>query len=924
MSDQIYINQTPIENNILVNTTNNNNNIDITSSGSLVVSVNGRIGAIVLTKSDVGLENVDNTSDLNKPISNATLSALLLKTDLSLYYTLNDLVTSNYGSWNNVYATVKTLSGNWQTAYQSVSTTNNLNLSSFYWNTAYSLVSGGIISTLSLPQSTAWTSTSVTVSTLSANWQTAYQSVSTTNSLNLSSSYWNTAYSLVSGGIIASFSLPQSAIWNSTSNTVSSLSANWQTAYSIGTTYQTASANWQTAYQSVSTTNNLNLSSSYWNSAYTVATIYQNASATFATNTLLQSTSSLLTPLTLTNNLTSQLVTNINFTSYQTSVANTTATLLPTSIYQNSSGSFATNTLLQSTSALLTPLTLTNTLTSQLVLNTAFNNYQTSVATSTATLLPTSIYQNSSAYFVLNTTINSLTGNWNNSYSNISNLSSTYSAVTGINGTIYQIQAVNNNGVVTLSVPNSFRTLGDLNVGGNLYVAGSGINLTSLTLSVSSPIIYINDSLDGNGNVFDIGLVGHFNNGLYQHTGLVRSAQNNYWSLFSGLTSEPLDNPTLNYNDPTFKIDTLRANILGSLTGNIVGNITGNAATVTNGVYTTVSYSDPSWIVSLADSKISGSNRNSWDSTFITLCSLSANYSSVYNQVYNLSGNWQTAYQSVSTTNSLNLSSSYWNTAYSIGTVYQTASANWQTAYQSVSTTNNLNLSSSYWNTAYQSVSTTNSLNLSSSYWNTAYSIGTTYQTASANWNTAYQSVSTTNNLNLSSSYWNSTFTTVSTLSANWQTAYSFGTAYSNTSALYLPLSGGTMSGALTVNAAFAAQTKSFLIDHPSLPNKKLQYGSLESPYHGIRLTGRDKITSKQSIVQLPNYVKDLVREDDVNIQLTNINHNKVLYVKSIDINNNQFIVGFDKKWTEIFGTYEFFWSFTAIRKDVPALEVEV
>lgn len=38
----------------------------------------------------------------------------------------------------------------------------------------------------------------------------------------------------------------------------------------------------------------------------------------------------------------------------------------------------------------------------------------------------------------------------------------------------------------------------------------------------------------------------------------------------------------------------------------IVGNISGNAATVTNGVYTTGSYADPSWITSLAGSKISG------------------------------------------------------------------------------------------------------------------------------------------------------------------------------------------------------------------------------------------------------------------------------------------------------------------------------
>lgn len=41
-----------------------------------VISVNGKKGAVTLTKSDVGLGNVDNTSDMDKPISNAVSAAL--------------------------------------------------------------------------------------------------------------------------------------------------------------------------------------------------------------------------------------------------------------------------------------------------------------------------------------------------------------------------------------------------------------------------------------------------------------------------------------------------------------------------------------------------------------------------------------------------------------------------------------------------------------------------------------------------------------------------------------------------------------------------------------------------------------------------------------------------------------------------------
>jgi hypothetical protein len=52
-------------------------------NGSGVTSVNTRTGAVTLTKTDVGLANVDNTTDANKPVSSATLTALNLKAPLA-------------------------------------------------------------------------------------------------------------------------------------------------------------------------------------------------------------------------------------------------------------------------------------------------------------------------------------------------------------------------------------------------------------------------------------------------------------------------------------------------------------------------------------------------------------------------------------------------------------------------------------------------------------------------------------------------------------------------------------------------------------------------------------------------------------------------------------------------------------------------
>lgn len=53
-----------------------------TPSLGAVTSVSGKTGAVTLVKSDVGLGNVDNTSDINKPISTAVAGALADKADL--------------------------------------------------------------------------------------------------------------------------------------------------------------------------------------------------------------------------------------------------------------------------------------------------------------------------------------------------------------------------------------------------------------------------------------------------------------------------------------------------------------------------------------------------------------------------------------------------------------------------------------------------------------------------------------------------------------------------------------------------------------------------------------------------------------------------------------------------------------------------
>lgn len=63
--------------------------VKLNSGGtSGVTSVNARTGAVVLTSNDVGLDNVDNTSDMGKPVSTAVQSALDDKADLAHTHTV--------------------------------------------------------------------------------------------------------------------------------------------------------------------------------------------------------------------------------------------------------------------------------------------------------------------------------------------------------------------------------------------------------------------------------------------------------------------------------------------------------------------------------------------------------------------------------------------------------------------------------------------------------------------------------------------------------------------------------------------------------------------------------------------------------------------------------------------------------------------
>jgi hypothetical protein len=147
---------------------------------------------------------------------------------------------------------------------------------------------------------------------------------------------------------------------------------------------------------------------------------------------------------------------------------------------------------------------------------------------------------------------------------------------TTINGTANQITVNTIGNTATISLPDSIITPGDLNVTGSLYVAGSSFQVNTTNMAVADSLIYM--ATGNNSDLLDIGIVGHYYKGGalsgYQHTGLVRNHLNNKWTLFSGVTAEPLSGAnTIDLGGPDLIVDTLKANIEGNITGTTTANL---------------------------------------------------------------------------------------------------------------------------------------------------------------------------------------------------------------------------------------------------------------------------------------------------------------------------------------------------------------
>ena len=141
------------------------------------------------------------------------------------------------------------------------------------------------------------------------------------------------------------------------------------------------------------------------------------------------------------------------------------------------------------------------------------------------------------------------------------------------------------------------QTTGNLQVDGNLTVNGTQNIINTVNLAVEDNMIYLNSGSTVTNP--DLGFAGNYNDGTYRHAGLFRDATDGRWKFYHQYTLEPDASAYIDITHPSFALANVQANTF-------IGSLTGNADTVTNGVYSNASYSDPTWITSLAYSKLTG------------------------------------------------------------------------------------------------------------------------------------------------------------------------------------------------------------------------------------------------------------------------------------------------------------------------------
>lgn len=137
---------------------------------------------------------------------------------------------------------------------------------------------------------------------------------------------------------------------------------------------------------------------------------------------------------------------------------------------------------------------------------------------------------------------------------------------------------------------------GNVGITGNLMVTGTITTVNSNVLVLEDPLVYVGDN--NPADMWDLGVVGSYNDGTYQHTGIVRNHNDGTWSVFDSVITEPdmiIDWSQATYGD--FKTGTINVAVATASTSTTTGAIItaggagiagqatvgGNVALTTNG-----------------------------------------------------------------------------------------------------------------------------------------------------------------------------------------------------------------------------------------------------------------------------------------------------------------------------------------------------
>ena len=120
---------------------------------------------------------------------------------------------------------------------------------------------------------------------------------------------------------------------------------------------------------------------------------------------------------------------------------------------------------------------------------------------------------------------------------------------------------------------------GNLTVSGNLVVSGTTTTVSSTTIEVNDPLLFLAQN-NTSSDAVDIGFFGTYDTGgTDKFAGLFRDANDGKFRLFKDSTDEP--STTVNTGATGYAVATLVANVEGAVTGNVTGDVTGNADTAT-------------------------------------------------------------------------------------------------------------------------------------------------------------------------------------------------------------------------------------------------------------------------------------------------------------------------------------------------------